>query len=112
MSYFDHTYDEVLNEIGLITLEGRRTYMDLLFLHKLISGRIICSELLVNVKLHIPARSLRFNLIFSEEHHRTSYGRFKPLNRVGVLANKYSSRVDFFHPSLNRFKNSLLSCLR
>lgn len=108
----DHSYDVMLNNLRLITLANRRTFLDLLFLFKLNNGRIICSELLECVGLRAPARPLRNGVIFNVEFHRTSYGRYKPLNRVCLLANEFSDRVDFFQSSLCTFRRTLFYCLR
>lgn len=111
MHFFDHSYEIMLNKLRLTKLERRRIFSDLLFLFKLISGHVECSALLERIRLHVPARPLRNNLIFYEEVHRTLYGKFKPLNRLALLANEFSDRVDFFLGSLSSFKRELMKVL-
>jgi len=64
-------------------------------------------ELLERIRLHVPAKPLRFKSLFHLEQHRTSYGAYKLLNRVCALANDFSNRVDFFNTSLNSFKTTM-----
>lgn len=115
MIYSNHNYEPILCELNLMTLYNRRIFLGLMFLFELISGRIICSELLERISLHVLVRPLRNNIIFNEEFHHTEYGKFKPLNRLCLLANQYVDRVDFFSQSLDLrplFKRSIACYLR
>jgi len=107
MKFTDHNYDHLLADLNLMTLANRRIYLSLSFLHKILNGVIDCPELLERIRLHVPARPLRFKPLFHLEQHRTLYGTYKPLNRVCALANDFSDRVDFFSTSLNSFKTTM-----
>lgn len=98
MCYFDHIYDYMimLNIFKFVILESKRQYLDFLFLFKLISGRYL-PGLIDRVKLHIPAKPLRNNLIFYKKVHCTFYDKFKLLNWLCLFTNEFSDRVDFFH---------------
>lgn len=106
----DHNYDDLLIDLNLLTLSKRRIFLSLLFLYRLLNGVVASPELLERIRLIAPSRTLRFNSLFYLQQHRTSYGMFKPLNRLCLLANS-PTRIDFFHPQLNSFRNSLLRCL-
>lgn len=68
-------------------------------------GFIDYSDLLHNIKPHVPAISLKYCTLFHVEMHRT----IKNLNRMS--ANDLSSYVDFFHLKLTSFKRTLRNCL-
>ena len=107
MSFNDHSYTWIMQEFKILTLSDRRVLLDMVLLYKLINGYIDCPELLSLIRLHVPARSLRHNMLFHEEIHRTSYGRSKPLNRLCIEANDLSHHVDFFSLGLPAFKKRL-----
>jgi len=101
MKVTEHNYDHLLVDLNLMTLANRRIFLSLSFLHNILSGVI---AYYLNVYDCIAAKTLRLNLLFHLEQHRTSYGAFKLLNRLCALTNDSSDRVDFFNTSLNLFK--------
>ncbi|RLU15201.1 hypothetical protein DMN91_012195, partial [Ooceraea biroi] len=54
MNFFDHDYDYLHRELGLLSLRDRRTQADLVFVRNIISGRIDCPDLLECIGLHVP----------------------------------------------------------
>ena len=111
MKIQDHCYTSILQELNLVSLENRRAFIDMLLLFRIVNGLVDCSDLLSCIKFHIPMRSLRGNAFFHEETHRTSYGKFKPLNRMCSMANTLPDKIDFFNMSSMQFKKALHYCL-
>jgi len=64
MKFTEHNYDYLLADLNLMTLANRRIYLSLSFLHKLLNGVINCPQLLERIRLHVPARLLRFKPLF------------------------------------------------
>jgi len=90
MKVTEHNYDYLLVDFNLMTLANRRIFLSLFFLHNILSGVITYPELFERIRLHVPAKILNFNLLFYLEQHCTSYGAFKPLNRLCALSNDFS----------------------
>jgi len=70
MKFTDHNYDYLLADLNLMTLANKKIYLSLSFLHKILNGAIDCPELLERIRLHVPARPLRFKPLF---HLEASY---------------------------------------
>lgn len=66
MDIFDHSYDPILCELKLLSINSRRTFLDM-FLYKTVNGLIDCPDLLHRINLHIPARPLRNHALFHVE---------------------------------------------
>ena len=111
MTFKDHNYYPLLLSLNMLTLKTRRVINDLLFLFKLLNGLISCPELLGLIRLHVPVRLLRTNLLFHVDIHRTNYGKFKPINRLSRCGNDYGSLLDFFGPCVQTFRRGVVSLL-
>jgi hypothetical protein len=111
MSLFCHNYQPLQAKLGILTLRNRRIISDMLFLRNLINGDICCPEILALIGFYSPGRSLRHFSVFHVSAHRTSYGKFKPINRLCMVGNEYADRLDFFNMSYGSFKNRLIALL-
>jgi len=83
MKVTEHNYDRLLVDLSLMTLANRRIFLNLSFLYNILNEVITCPELLERKRLYVPAKTLRFNLLFHLEQYCTSYGAFKLLNCFG-----------------------------
>lgn len=108
MSVFNHDYCPLLNTLGLLTLASRRCMFDLTFIFNVINGCIDPSDIRALFGLCVPARNLRCSQPFHISFHRTLYSKYQPLNRLCLLANEFSSSLDFFGVSHSSFKNKLI----
>lgn len=70
-------------------------------------------DLLEHIKLRVADKSLRHNQLFVIESHRTSYGKYKPLNRMCswlIYIYNFSAYINFFRTNTNSI-NSIKSIL-
>ena len=105
--YIGITYETRMLLCGYKSLECRRREALLLFLFKLINGKIDCSNLLSLVHILAPHRRTRQLQLFFEHTHRTNYGQNAFVDRLVSNYNKYFSDYDIFHLSFLSLKNIL-----
>lgn len=60
---------------------------------------------------HTGEASREAGILFHEEFPRTLYDRFRATNRLCMLTNQYSDRIDFFIQPTNSFKNASIRYL-
>lgn len=100
------TYDSRLAYFKLTSLEFRRSVADILFLHKIINGKIDSPELLEKVELIVPRSCSRLHnrKTFNLPSCRTNYAQHSPLYRMCSAYNAICHDVDIFGDSINTFK--------
>lgn len=86
-----YDYDYILKDLLLQNLLNRRIARDVLFLHKVVHGRVD-SELVSSLKFHVPARVVRGLSIF----YPSIQSKLSPLVRMQICGNDLSSHVDIF----------------
>lgn len=89
------SYVDKCTLISLKSLEARRNISSLKFLFNIFNNLIDCPDLLSEIKLHVPSRSLRnISYFFHIDIHRTTYAVNEPLNRCMKLYNSFSNNLD------------------
>lgn len=87
---FFFNYEYILNELSLRDL-SKRTARDLLFLHKVVHGRVD-TNLPSSLQFHVPARVSRCSRIF----YPATEAILSPLIRMQNCLNDLSPHVDVF----------------
>lgn len=107
-----HPYNQRLEKFRLISLRERRKLMDMTFLHKIISGKTLCSQLLECFSLTVPFNYPRFPIhkIFHIPASRTNLGSQNPTSRISKEYNTLHTKIndlDIFNNSLAVFKRKI-----
>jgi hypothetical protein len=79
----------VMNKLGLLFLADRRVDANLVFLHKLIDGRVDTPSLLSLINFKVPSRLIRSNSPFVVRFHSINYGRNNPIHRMMHICNEH-----------------------
>lgn len=105
--YVLRPYQERCEELGLKSLNRRRVNTAVLWMHKLISGRLDCPELKSQLQINTGTRTIRNSEFIKIKYSRTDYGLNAPLNNASRAFNYAVTLVD---PSLpyNLFKTEVL----
>ena len=72
------------------------------FIYKILNGLVSSPDLLSQLQLRVPPRTLRNYQTFRLTQHRTIYGENSPINRLMRNANKFKG--DFFAISNDALK--------
>lgn len=95
-------------ELKLMTLEERRTMLDMGLLYDILHGRLDCPELIERLSLCVPRRRTRHTNLFAVPCHKTNYGQNAVLTRIFNTFNKTFTAMDpFIHRSKGSFKQSI-----
>lgn len=86
-----------LNRFHVNSLEGRRVYLGVLFLRKIICFEIDCPYLLASVDLHVPRLPVRNISTFYLPFPRTNVLRFSPLFRICQDFCNFQHVLDIFN---------------
>lgn len=100
-------YSDRLKLIGLTSLEKRREISKTTFLFDLLQGSINSPELLDNISISVPTRSLRSSDFLHVSFHRTNYGKNMPLPSMSRLFNFYYKDCIDFNLSKTQLKSLL-----
>jgi hypothetical protein len=105
----------LLDQFNLCSLDLRRKLASILFLYKLVHGRIVCTQLLNDILLRVPRLNARHPITFSIEHCRTNQHFHSPLNNMCRNYNDISYAADIFLTNYYRCfhtscKNALHVC--
>ena len=106
ISQSDYNTSYLLSLLNLKPLSDRRSFIDALFLYKVICSYIDCSLLLSVVNFNAPRRSSRNPHPFVVNYHRTNDAFNSPLSRMMRNFNKFDQSFDF-SISLSRFQSHL-----
>lgn len=111
-AYMEVPVARIEGDHDLLPLTTRRTMADLVVLHKIINGTIICPPLLLLVNFRAPASATRSQHLFEIPHLGRNYLLHSPIPRMLRTGNKVSSYVDFFADSMATFRRSIKPVLR
>ena len=104
----DSSYGQRLSYFKICSLENRREVTDLIFLHKLVNGSLNVPDLLANVSVAVPRRSIirsgRATVTFVTSSSRTNLGSSAPMNRLMGTYNKISARTSSIDIFSNPFR--------
>ncbi len=106
--YGEYTYDQILEYLNMATLSDRRYKLCLLFLNKLITGKIDCPDMLSLLSLKVPSYFTREPETFFIPNNRTNYALVKPINHLRRIANNFDEH-DLFDFNFVRFKSFVMN---
>lgn len=95
--YFDrytHEYGNLRKSFGTPLMKSRFMFADMIFLYKLLNGKVDCPSMLSSIK-YAPTRPTRKCYLFAGHWHRTNYGMHSLINRLSREANDISANIDF-----------------
>lgn len=103
-------YEQRLSFFNMVSLKSRRTLRDLTFLHKVMNGNILCSDILERVFLTVPYNYPRqpISKILHGPIGKTNLLSHSPINRMCQSYTNLLSKdpdIDMFSNSLNIFKS-------
>ena len=104
---FDIEKDILRKRYNLKTLESRRKYGHIVYLHKLLHGNVDDSSFLSMINLNVPYYPTRTFRTFYLELAGTNYQINSPLNRICSIYNSIQNNCDIFDISLRRLKTML-----
>ena len=97
----DISYNDLCVKFNLPTLEKRRNYFDLVFLHKSVNAIFDCQPIF---NLHIRSRSTRQIRTFNEPGGRVKFTQHSLFNRIPRLYNTFYQTLPIFNISASSFK--------
>jgi hypothetical protein len=72
----DHCYELLRRQVNINSLSSRRLYFDVIYIYKILHGKIKDSFLLSNINISVPTFNSRNWPTFQISSHRTLYGFF------------------------------------
>lgn len=104
-------YNDSCLDHRIMTLESRRTLLDMLFFHDILSSRLDCPELIGSIGLLAPRKRTRNTSTFHVPFHRTNYGKNEPITRMSQLLNSQFRELDPFASSKSTLKSKTIKKL-
>lgn len=101
--------DYLLQCFNLQSLEARRKYYSLSFLHKLLHNEIDCSDLLSALNFLVPRQQSRQYLTFHIDTARTNVFFKSPIHTMCINFNSISHLCDINFSNLSKIKNIVYS---
>lgn len=95
----------LLNRFNIIPLCTRRQQGNLIFLYKLLNGKVDCPMLINNLNFHVPRLPNRNNLTFYLPRARTNMLMSSPLYNMCSLCNLHADNLDIFNCKICDIKN-------
>lgn len=113
------SYHEYINYVEscefhkIISLQDRRTLLELLFLHNVCHGSIDSTELTEQfMRLRAPKLRTRHTTLFHVPHARTNYYQNSIVCRTQRSFNTRFSSIDLFNCGKQKFKSSALNIIK
>ncbi|XP_046686587.1 uncharacterized protein LOC124372255 [Homalodisca vitripennis] len=106
-NYSEVPLELVADQLGLAPLYARRRLHDLVFLQKILTGDVDCSELLHLINLRVPGRTRSLD-IFCVQHCSTNYEFHSVIPRLHRLGNLICHHHDLFCNSVSSLKRIFL----
>lgn len=104
-------YTDRLERLGLLSLRERRTYFDMLQLHKIVHSPD--SALFAELNIRNNPYSNRHNSLFTIPASRSDYGLYKcPLNRYQKTFTQQFNEIEIENASLGQFKGRIIEALK
>ncbi|KAG8329095.1 hypothetical protein J6590_094954, partial [Homalodisca vitripennis] len=95
--------DDMYARLELEHLDTRRTVADLVVLHKLVNGEMVCPDVLQLLNFKTPS-STRSNDLFIRQHYGTNYAANSTVARLQRAGNNLPITVDLFHDGVRTLK--------
>lgn len=96
---------------NLLTLEERRSLLDVGLLYDVLRNRIDCPELLANISFSVPKKRTRHTSLFQVPFHATNYGQNSVITRIVRTYTKSFNEVDVFTGTKINFKRKTYELL-
>lgn len=112
--YYSKSYSESRVYHNLMSLQKRRSLLDMTFLHGLCTGYIDCPELTGRVlSFSTPKYRTRHTnaKLFAISQASTNYARFSIVNRLQRNYNKEFNTTDIFHSSKSIFRSEIIKVM-
>ena len=90
------SYAENCKQHNLMTLEQRRTLLDMMLLFDILNSQLDSSELIEAIRFNVPRRRTRHTPLLNTPSHTTKYGRNETITRISHTYNNFFSVVDPF----------------
>ncbi|CAG9781741.1 unnamed protein product [Diatraea saccharalis] len=104
------SYEERLKHFKMTSLEKRRDLLDLLFLHKILTGKINCPPLLSLFKFKVPRKVPRKPITpLCPPFRSTVFGAKSAVPRLSRILNRYSNQIDIFLDSPSKIRNIVIN---
>lgn len=114
-NHFYLSYNLLLKKYSMLTLESRRTYLEVVTLYKIVNNGFDCIELVNNICYAVPRNVLRRDArsyhLFYLSSCRTNTGLRTPLRHMVENYNKSFNHIDIFLLSIGKFKFEILKQL-
>ena len=113
MSYVQpSSYAESLRTHNILSLQDRRSLIDLTFLHKILNNSVDSISIVEKIKLSVPSRQTRSHRFFHLPLVKTNSARNSFLYRACHSYNIKFSDVDVFATSIGAFKSAIVKILQ
>lgn len=99
---------QLLNRFSMLSLQNRRKSQSLIFLRKLLTNKIDCSEILKQLIFYIPRNETRFQHTFYLTTPRTNVLKFSPLYFMCQNCNEFPN-IDIFNSNYNTLKTCMIN---
>lgn len=104
------SYDMRLKHFKMVTLEKRRDILDIVFLSKLLNGKINCPNLLAKINFRVPYNLPRRPITpLCPPLRTTVLGANAAIPRLCKILNKHSGSIDIFTDSVAKIKKHITS---
>lgn len=102
------SYLEACRKNKLLSLEERRTLLDMLLLYDILHGRVDCPELVGGIFYNVPRRRTRHTQLLHVSSHSTNYASNSVLARITRTYNKLFKNIDPFSCTKGSFKSAVI----
>lgn len=96
IDYESVSYNYLLQHFSLPPLVQRRSFVDVMFVFKVLNVIIKCPTILDQFSFFIPSRPLRHIPFLALDFHRTNYGLHSSLSRLTRLVNSLNLNFQIF----------------
>jgi Reverse transcriptase (RNA-dependent DNA polymerase) len=98
-------HETLLMRHGFSDLSRRREYFAVIVLHKIVSNKTDCIDLLHMLDFKVPRQSSRYINLFHLRTPRTNVLMNSPLHNMCNAHNRIAHQIDIFHNSLKNIKS-------
>lgn len=96
-------YENRLKLLNMSTLQERREFSGIVFIHQILNGGIDAPDILSSISINAGTRNLRRRDFLYIARHRSNYGFFEPISYMSRQYNKFFDQIDL-HLSKSQIK--------
>lgn len=105
----EQSYNARMQYFKILSLDRRRKLLDALFLHKIVTNKTDCPQILGCVRFYAPARMPRNKISpFCPPLRATVLGRNSPISRMTKIVNTCSDHIDIHNDSMSKIYKTIL----